>query len=118
MSAITSARAVNPPLQYSKDAIRQHLQFHATNGPAYVQIQATKALARMIGLYDDAKQTTKQAVSQVVNETKSAANSLYAKIQAIRSGEYVVTEEDLNYFKVDDTLDDEEEGTPDDIEPP
>ena len=116
MSAITSARAVNPPLQYSKDAIRQHLQFHATNGPAYVQIQATKALARMIGLYDDAKQTTKQAVSQVVNETKSAANSLYAKVEAIRTGQYIVTDEDLGDFLI--TNDDETEGQTDDLEPP
>ena len=69
MSGLNAANAIqntNPPLDYNKKAIREHLQFHATNGPAYVQIQATKALARMIGLYDDAK----KGVNDMVDKAK------------------------------------------------
>ena len=67
-----SAATVNPPLPYTKDAIRDHLRHHATNGPAYVQIQATKALARMIGLFEDAKQAAKNQAERIVDRTKSA----------------------------------------------
>ena len=72
MSAIT----VNPPLPYTKTAIRDHLRHHATNGPAYVQIQATKALARIIGLYDEAKQGIQSAAEHAVQETKSKFHGL------------------------------------------
>ena len=67
-----SAATVNPPLPYTKDAIRDHLRHHATNGPAYVQIQATKALARMIGLFEEGKQAVQGKVERAVDKTKSA----------------------------------------------
>ena len=79
MSAITAAQSIrrpNPPLEYSKTAIREHLQLHATNGPAYVQIQATKALARMIGLYDDAKSGINHTVDQAKERARDGALSI------------------------------------------
>ena len=79
MSTITAANTIqrsNPPLEYSKKAIREHLQHHATNGPAYVQIQATNALARMIGLYEDAKQGITNAAETAVEKAKSPFHGL------------------------------------------
>ena len=107
-----TAAAINAPLPFTREAIVGHLQHHATNGPAYVQIQATKALARMLGLFDHAKQTAQQTV------VPTKLTELSAKIRAIKSGEYTPTEEDINYFKVDDPLDDDEASSPDDDEVP
>ena len=72
--AMTST--ANPPLAYTKEAIRGHLQHHATNGPAYVQIQATKALARMIGLYDEAKDAAGRTKDAALDKTKSKFHGL------------------------------------------
>ena len=72
--AMTST--ANPPLAYTKEAIRGHLQHHATNGPAYVQIQATKALARMIGLYDEAKDAARRTTDAALDKTKSKFHGL------------------------------------------
>ena len=60
MSAITHAHAYvrattpssNPPLALNPRAILKQLQHFATNGPAYVQFQATRSLARIVGLFD------------------------------------------------------------------
>ena len=116
MSALNATNAIrntNPPLEFSKKAIREHLQFHATNGPAYVQIQATKALARMIGLYDDAK----KGVNDMVDKAKQTGQTLYEKAEAIRNGTHKVTAEELGDYLTAGT-DDEEEGGTDEAEPP
>ena len=60
MSAITHAHAFirhppasnNPPLSLTPKAILSRLQHFATNGPQYVQFQATRSLARIVGLFD------------------------------------------------------------------
>ena len=60
MSAITHAHAYintpsqdrNPPLSLTPKAILSRLQHFATNGPLYVQFQATRSLARIVGLFD------------------------------------------------------------------
>ena len=60
MSAITHAHAYlptgnnsqNPPLALNPKAILTRLQHFATNGPQYVQFQATRSLARIVGLFD------------------------------------------------------------------
>ena len=62
MSAITHAHAYinssapsqdrNPPLSLAPKAILSRLQHFATNGPLYVQFQATRSLARIVGLFD------------------------------------------------------------------
>ena len=116
MSALTAANAIqktNPPLEFSKQAIRQHLQHHATNGPAYVQIQATKALARMIGLYDDAK----KGVNDMVDKAKQTGQTLYEKVEAIKNGTHKVTAEELGDYLTAGT-DDEEAASQDDDDIP
>ena len=60
MSAIThahaylpsSSRSNNPPLALNPRAILSQLQHFATNGPQYIQFQATRSLARIVGLFD------------------------------------------------------------------
>ena len=60
MSATTHAHAYlptgnnsqNPPLALNPKAILTRLQHFATNGPQYVQFQATRSLARIVGLFD------------------------------------------------------------------
>ena len=60
MSAITHAHAYintpsqdrNPPSPSPPKAILSRLQHFATNGPQYVQFQATRSLARIVGLFD------------------------------------------------------------------
>ena len=108
MSAITAVHAIqrsNPPLEYNKKAIREHLQHHATNGPAHVQIQATKALARMIGLYEDAK----QGINQAVDQAKDAGTNLAARVTGLMNGTLKPTEKELAHFKLDKPLDEDEE---------
>ncbi len=115
MSTITATGTIqrsNPPLEYSKKAIRQHLQHHATNGPAYVQIQATNALARMIGLYDDAK----NGITNAVDSVRDKGSTMYAKIEAIKNGTHKVTAEDIGEYATKASEDDEE-GRGDEDEP-
>ncbi len=110
MSTITATRTIqrsNPPLEYSKKAIREHLQHHATNGPAYVQIQATNALARMIGLYEDAKNGITNAVETAVEKTKSRFHGLkfdgYAVYdKAVASSDEQTNEDDEEAANQDD----------------
>ena len=56
-----SASTMNPPLPFTKDAIIGNFQIHATNGPAYVQLQATRALARLKGMYEEARLLAREA---------------------------------------------------------
>ena len=106
---------VNPPLPYTKKAIIDRLRHQATNGPAYVQLGATKTLARFIGLYEDAKRAVSNAGAAISDETRE----IYAKVDAIRKGEYVATAEDLGEFAINRRDDEEEEeDNRDEDEPP
>ena len=109
---------VNPPLPYTKKAIIDHLRHQATNGPAYVQLGATKTLARFIGLYEDAKHAAKHAVSDAGSALSQKARDLYAKADAIRKGEYIPTKEELGEYAITIDDDDEEEDNRDEDEPP
>ena len=64
MSAATMGAVVaprhNPPLKLKASAIVGRLQHFATNGPAYVQFQATRSLARIIGLFDKASDALRE----------------------------------------------------------
>ena len=70
MSAITHAHAYintsapsqdrNPPLSLTPKAILTRLQHFATNGPQYVQFQATRSLARIVGLFDRASDAIRE----------------------------------------------------------
>ena len=55
MSTFQAAASLNPPLPCTPRAVLDRLRHHATNGAAYVQLQASKALARILGLYDQTK---------------------------------------------------------------
>ena len=122
MSGLNAANAIqktNPPLDYNKKAIREHLQFHATNGPAYVQIQATKALARMIGLYDDAKNGSTNAVDNIKEKGKSPPRTDGGDQKRHPQGHATTESRRLLLLTAsDDSEDDEEEGGTDEAEPP
>ena len=45
-------KSQNPPLALNSKAILTRLQHFATNGPQYIQFQATRSLARIVGLFD------------------------------------------------------------------
>ena len=98
MSAITAVHAIqrpNPPLEYNKKAIREHLQHHATNGPAYVQIQATNALARMIGLYEDAKQGLGEVLDQAKDKAKEGGLNFAERVAGLMNGTIKATPEEI-----------------------
>ena len=64
-----SASTMNPPLPFTKDAIIGNFQIHATNGPAYVQLQATRALARLKGMYEEARLLAREAFNTKHQDT-------------------------------------------------
>jgi hypothetical protein len=78
--------SANPPLPFTRKAIIGHFQFHATNGPAYVQIQATNALARLKGLYQEARQLVRTAIQSQPQEQVPKSEKLIALDQAIADG--------------------------------
>ena len=136
MTAVTATQQVNPPLPLRKDAILNHLAHHATNGPAYVQLGATKALARLTGLYAEARyeaqlafETAREAVREATHEATSRATdkatdkarTAYERVAQLMNGAEV-TEEDLGGFakpvKRDEDEDAEEGSGNDDDEPP
>ncbi|MCY3572517.1 MAG: hypothetical protein OXH19_14410 [Chloroflexi bacterium] len=73
MPALTAANHTthaNPPLPFTRDAIINQLQRQATNGPAYVQHSATKALAHLKSLYAEARYEAKQRFDAVRDAAK------------------------------------------------
>ena len=82
----------NPPLPYTRDAIIGHLQQHATNGPAYVQIQATTALARIMGLFSEAK----EAVANTAHRFSDESRALYKRAGQLMRGEVEPRPDDLH----------------------
>ena len=110
----------NQPLAVNKTAIINHLAHHATNGPAYVQLSATKALARITGLYDQARyeaklafetaqKATKDAVQQVKEKTDGAKMTIGQRIEGLRNGSIKPSPEELAHFEPDNPVEDEEE---------
>ena len=101
----------NPPLPFTREAILGHLQLHASNGPAYVQIQATTALARIMGLFNEAKAAVKDTIHHISDE----ARALSARVTAIQNGESVATAEEIaeyGNFSNDETESQEEVDEP------
>ena len=110
----------NQPLAVNKTAIINHLAHHATNGPAYVQLGATKALARLTGLYDQARyeaklayeaaqKATKDAVQQVKEKADGAKMTIGQRIEGLRNGSIKPSPEELAHFEPDKPVEDEEE---------
>ncbi|MDE2967933.1 MAG: hypothetical protein OXS30_10690 [Chloroflexota bacterium] len=113
MSAVTAIHAlrpankVNPPLAYTRQAIIDQLCHQATNGPAYVQHSATKALARTSGLYeagrligrqafDAAVRRAEQLTADVVEQVAETAGKLktgYARVVELQNGAKPTPEE-------------------------
>ena len=125
MSAATVA--VNPPLPFTKDAIINQLRHQATNGPAYIQHGATKALAHLKGLYAEARYEAKlafeairDAAREVINQGDEP-NPAYRRAMELMDGAEP-TEADLGGFakllKQSDNEQDEEEGSNNDDDEP
>ena len=137
MSAITAAAQVNPPLPFTKDAIIDQLRRQATNGPAYVQHSATKALAHLKGLYAEARYEARlafeatrdalrdaanHAVNRAADQAAEEAAARYARITELANGA-TPTEEEIalanEHFGItSDEQEDEEGSNQDDDEPP
>ena len=99
----------NQPLAVNKTAIINHLAHHATNGPAYVQLGATKALARLTGLYDQARYEAKLAyeaarkaaqdmTEQVKDAAKSGWDTVAQELEDLKTGRTIVTAETLGKY--------------------
>ena len=120
----TQTPSHNQPLPFTRDAIIGHFQHHATNGPAYVQIQATNALARIMGLFDEAKQAASDAAHHFSDESRA----LYKRAGQLMRGEVEPRPDDLHGGALPEPLPDphqeeQEEDEPthakdDDDEPP
>ena len=117
---IPTAGHFNQPLAVNKTAIINHLAHHATNGPAYVQLSATKALARITGLYDQARyeaklafeaaqKATKDAVQQVKEKTDGAKMTIGQRIEGLRNGTIQPSPEELAHFEPDNPVEDEDD---------
>jgi hypothetical protein len=127
MSAATVA--VNPPLAFTKDAIINRLRHQATNGPAYVQHSATKALAHLKGLYAEARyearlayEAARDALRYVAQEVTEQISPGYQRVVEIQNGA-PLTEEEIaraeQHFKgTADEQEDEEGSNHDEDEPP
>ncbi len=110
------AQTHNPPLPYTRDAIIGNLRHHASNGPAYVQIQATTALARIMGLFDEAKQSLKDGVHRFSEEALQRSRDLSTRVSGLLSGELTPTAEEIAELAV--VPSDETESQEEDDEPP
>ncbi|MCY3921114.1 MAG: hypothetical protein OXG27_01795 [Chloroflexi bacterium] len=132
MTVITAVQQVNPPLPLRKDAILNHLAHHATNGPAYVQLGATKALARLTGLYaearyeaqlafETAREAVRDAARQGVEQATEKVLTGYERITELMNGADP-TEEELGGFakivKQREEAEEEEEGSGNDEDEP
>ena len=126
MTAATIAQPHNPPLPFTRDAIINRLRHQATNGPAYVQHSATKALARLKGLYDEARfearakfEAARETVQQAAAPAHNAMSSLGKRVAGLLDGSIQPTPEELAHFELDNPLDDDEDHeTEQEDEPP
>ncbi|MYD54166.1 MAG: hypothetical protein F4W96_07685 [Chloroflexi bacterium] len=105
MSAITHAHAYvpsgnksnNPPLALNPRAILSQLQHFATNGPKYIQFQATRSLARIVGLFDRTSDAIRElGFGPADDQSESEQSSQPGEFKLI-TGEDEITEEDDDY---------------------
>ena len=101
----------NPPLKLSPRAVLNQLRFHATNGPAYVQLGATKAIARNLGLYDQTKDLAQRLAEPILGEPETSAKPKKQKLSRILRAQILARGEDP-------PAEDEEEGSDQDDDPP
>ena len=132
-----TATHTNPPLPFTSDAIVNQLRHQATNGPAYVQHSATRALAQIKGLYaeahyearlafETARLKLRHAASKVTDQVADAEPTIAQQIEDIRTGRTPVTEEMLGDYAsmlpssdADQEQEEDEDGSPNaEDEPP
>ena len=117
----TAIAHANPPLPFTRDAIVNQLRHQATNGPAYVQHSATKALAHLKGLYAEARYEARLAYEAARDALRDAAQQAAQKISsdhqpiAHTPNRGPITEEEMRladeYFGI--TSNETSNGTPD-----
>ena len=119
----------NPPLPFTRDAIIDRLRHQATNGPAYVQHSATKALAHIKGLYAQAQyearlayEASRQSLRDAAQQVTEQVNPVYKRIVEIQNGSPVTAEEiaraNKHFGITCDEPEDEEGSNLDEDEPP
>ncbi len=123
------SHTANPPLPFTNDAIIDQLRHQATNGPAYVQHSATKALAHIKGLYAQAQyearlayDTARAALRNDANEVPEEISPGYERFVEIQNGS-PPTEEEIaraeKHFGITlDEPEDEEGSNLEEDEPP
>ena len=135
VTAVHTNQPVNPPLDYTHQAIIDRLRHQATNGPAYIQHSATKALARTIGLFEIGRLSGRHAfevardvaeklfdkVSGQAEPTAEKIKTGYERIVELQNGAELTPEEIANaeaYFSVGTEEEDEDHDTDQEAEPP
>ncbi len=110
MTACPSA-IYNPPLPFSPKAVVAKLQHQANNGPPYIQHQATNALARILGLYDQTKDLAKRLAEPILGEPETNGKPKKKKLTNIQKVRILQRGGELP------SEDDEEEGGEEDADP-
>ena len=129
--------AANPPLPFTNDAIIDRLRHQATNGPAYVQHSATKALAHIKGLYAQARyearlafEASRLALRDAIQDAAPNSHdqaddgtmSLAKRMEGLNNGTLQPTPEELAHFEPDNPAqaedDDEDHPEEQEDEPP
>ncbi len=126
------SHAANPPLPFTNEAIINRLRHQATNGPAYVQHSATKALAHIKGLYaqahyearlayDTARVALRDSVADAATDTQRADDGkmcLAKRMEGLNNGTLQPTPEELAHFEPDNPAqaDDGDEDHPEEQE--
>ncbi|MDE2989277.1 MAG: hypothetical protein OXT70_14695 [Chloroflexota bacterium] len=105
MSAITHAHAYirttpshNPPLALNPRAILSQLQHFATNGPQYVQFQATRSLARIVGLFDRASDAIRELGFGPTDDTTEPEQPQQPEELKLVTSDDEITKEDDDYL--------------------
>ena len=116
--------AANPPLPFTNDAIIDRLRHQATNGPAYVQHSATKALAHIKGLYAQARyearlafEASRLALRDAIQDAAPNSHdqaddgtmSLAKRMEGLNNGTLQPTPEELAHFEPDNPAQAEDE---------
>ena len=130
MTAINAAtNQLKPPVPYTDAAIKAGIAHEAANGPSHVRIKALGMMARLNGLFDQARYEARLAYEATRDALRDAAQNVtdqtltgYERITELMNGAEV-TEEDLGGFarfvkRNRDEEEDEEGSANDDDEPP
>ena len=123
------SHAANPPLPFTNDAIIDRLRHQATNGPAYVQHSATKALAHIKGLYAQAQyearlayEASRQSLRDAAQQVTEQISAGYERVVEIQNGSPLTEEEiaraERHFATAADEQEDEERSNHDEDEPP